>query len=151
MSELSNQITEDMKTAMRAKDADALTVIRGLKAAIKNAAIEQGGADTELDDAGVIAVVRKQLKQREESAATYDEAKRDDLASKERAEIIVLEKYLPTELGEDEVAGIIDAAIAETGATSRKEMGAVMQIVQEKVAGRADNKTISQVVMAKLS
>lgn len=150
MSELSQQITEDMKTAMRAKDTTALNTIRMLKSSIKNAAIEKGGADAELDDAEIATVIRKEVKKRQDSIEQYEAAGRDELADQEKAEIEVLNRYLPEPLSEEAIAEIVDAAIAEVGATSRKEMGQVMKIVQEKTAGRADGKTLSQAVMAKL-
>ncbi|MEM9017574.1 MAG: GatB/YqeY domain-containing protein [Verrucomicrobiota bacterium] len=151
MSELSQQITEDMKTAMREKNTIALSTIRMLKSAIKNAAIEKGGADAELDDPEVVAVIRKEVKKRQDSIEQYESAGRTELADQEKAEIDVLNGYLPEPLGESEIAEIVEAAIAEVGATTRKEMGQVMKIVQEKTAGRADGKTLSQAVMAKLS
>ncbi len=150
MSELSQQITEDMKTAMREKNAVALGAIRMLKSAIKNAAIEKGGADAELTDPEVVAVVRREVKKRQDSIEQYQSAGRAELAEQEEAEIGVLQAYLPEPLSESELTAIIDAAIAEVGATSRKEMGAVMKLVQDRTAGRADGKTLSQAVMAKL-
>ncbi|NRB75520.1 MAG: GatB/YqeY domain-containing protein [Verrucomicrobiales bacterium] len=150
MSELSQQITEDMKTAMREKNTVALNTVRMLKSAIKNAAIEKGGADAELTDTEVMAVVRKEVKKRQDSIEQYEAAGRDELADQEKAEIEVLNGYLPEPLSEEEIASIVEAAIAEVGATSRKEMGQVMKIVQEKTAGRADGKTLSQAVMSKL-
>jgi len=139
-----------MKTAMREKDNVALQTLRMLRSSIKNAAIESGGADAELDDAGVIAVIRKEVKKRQDSVEQYESAGREELAQKEKDEIAVLERYLPTPLGEDELAGMVDQAISETGASSRKDMGAVMKRLQELTEGRADGKTLSQAVMAKL-
>lgn len=150
MSELSQQITEDMKTAMREKNTVSLNTVRMLKSAIKNAAIEKGGADAELTDAEVMAVVRKEVKKRQDSIEHYEAAGRDELADQEKAEIEVLNGYLPEPLSSEEIVSIVEAAIAEVGATSRKEMGQVMKIVQEKTAGRADGKTLSQAVMSKL-
>lgn len=150
MSEISQQITEDMKTAMREKNTVALNTVRMLKSSIKNAAIEKGGADAELTDAEVMAVVRKEVKKRQDSIEQYEAAGRDELADQEKAEIEVLNGYLPEPLSSEEIASIVEAAIAEVGATSRKEMGQVMKIVQEKTAGRADGKTLSQAVMSKL-
>ena len=150
MSELTQQITEDMKTAMREKNTVALNTVRMLKSAIKNAAIEKGGADAELTDTEVMAVVRKEVKKRQDSIEQYEAAGRDELADQEKAEIEVLNGYLPEPLSEEEIASIVEAAVAEVGATSRKEMGQVMKIVQEKTAGRADGKTLSQAVMSKL-
>ncbi|MCF6312109.1 MAG: GatB/YqeY domain-containing protein [Verrucomicrobiales bacterium] len=151
MSELNQQIGEDLKDAMRAKDATSLMVLRALKSAIKYAAIEKGGADAELDEVEALAVIRKQIKQRQDSVEEYKKGGRDELVEKESAEIEVLEKYLPAALAEDEVNAMIDASIAEVGATSRKEMGTVMKVLQEKIAGRADNKSLSQGVMQRLS
>lgn len=151
MSELSEKITEDMKAAMRAKDTTALNTIRMLKSSIKNAAIEKGGADAELSDAEVSNVIRKEVKKRQDSIEQYESAGRPELAEKEKEEIEILNRYLPEPLSEAEIEKIVDEAIAETGATSRKEMGQVMKIVQEKTAGRADGKTLSQAVMAKLA
>lgn len=151
MSELSQQITEDMKTAMREKNSVALNTIRMLKSSIKNSAIEKGGADAELDDPEIIAVIRKEVKKRQDSIEQYESAGREDLAEKEKDEIVILETYLPQPLGEDEIGKIVDQAIAEVGATSRKEMGQVMKLVQERAGGRADGKTLSQAVMGKLS
>lgn len=151
MSELTQQIDADLKEAMRARDADALMVLRALKSAIKYAAIEKGGADAELEETEALAVIRKQIKQRQDSAEEYQKGGREELVSKERAEIVVLEKYLPAALGGEEVAAMVDAAVAEVGASSRKDMGAVMAVLQAKVAGRADNKTLSQEVMKRLA
>lgn len=151
MSELNQQIGDDLKDAMRAKDSVALMVLRALKSAIKYAAIEKGGADAELDEVEALAVIRKQIKQRQDSVEEYKKGGREELVEKENAEIAVLEKYLPAALSEEEVAAMIDAAVEEVGATSRKEMGAVMKNLQEKIAGRADNKTLSQEVMKRLS
>ena len=139
-----------MKTAMREKNTVALNTVRMLKSAIKNAAIEKGGANAELTDAEVMAVVRKEVKKRQDSIEQYEAAGRDELADQEKAEIKVLNGYLPEPLSSEEIVSIVEAAIAELGATSRKEMGQVMKIVQEKTAGRADGKTLSQAVMSKL-
>lgn len=139
-----------MKTAMREKNTITLNTVRMLKSSIKNAAIEKGGADAELTDAEVMAVVRKEVKKRQDSIEQYEAAGRDELADQEKVEIEVLNGYLSEPLSEEEITGIVEAAIAEVGATSRKEMGQVMKIVQEKTAGRADGKTLSQAVMSKL-
>jgi uncharacterized protein YqeY len=151
MSELSQQITEDMKTAMREKNTLALGTIRMLKSAIKNAAIEKGGASGELDDAEVITVIRREVKKRQDAIELYKAGGREELAEQEAAEMAVLNGYLPEPLSAEDLAKIIDTAIAEVGATSRKEMGQVMKLVQERTDGRADGKTLSQAVMAKLS
>lgn len=151
MSTLSNQVTEDIKNAMRAKDTVALTTLRALKSAIKNSAIEKGGADAELDDTEVTAVIRKQIKQRQDSITQYDQAGRSELSYKEKAEIEILEKYLPAALSQEEIEQAVAESIAETGATSKADMGQVMKAVQEKTGGRADGKTLSQAVQAKLA
>lgn len=150
MSDLSHQITEDMKTAMREKNTLALNTIRMLKSAIKNAAIEKGGASAELNDAETVAVIRKEVKKRQDSIEQFEKANRQDLADKEKDELVVLQGYLPQPLSAGEIAKLIDEAIAETGAASKKDMGQVMKLVQERAAGRADGKALSQAVMAKL-
>ena len=150
MSDLSQQLSDDLKTAMRDRDKVALGTIRMLKSSVKNAAIEKGGADAELDDAEISNVIRKEVKKRQDSIEQYEKADRPELADAEKAEIEVLQKYLPKPLDEAEIAKAVDEAIAEVGATSKKEMGQVMKLLQEKTGGRADGKTLSQAVMAKL-
>lgn len=151
MSDLSQQLTDDMKTAMREKDKVALSTIRMLKSSIKNVAIDKGGADAELNDSEIISVIRKEVKKRQDSIEQYNQAGREELAEVEQVEIGVLEKYLPKPLSDDEIETAVEEAIAEVGATSKKEMGQVMKVVQEKTAGRADGKTLSQAVMKRLS
>ena len=151
MATISDQLTEDLKTAMRAKDSVALTTLRAVKSAIKNAAIEKGGADAELDDGEAVNVIRKQIKQRQDSFEQFTKAGRAELAEKEQAEIAILERYLPAALSDEEVAAMVEAAIAETGASGRADMGKVMKILQAQAAGRVDGKTLSQAVMAKLA
>ena len=136
---------------MKSKDSLRLGVIRALKTAMTNAAIEKGGLGTVLDDTEATAIVRKQLKQRQDSAEQFTSAGRPELAAKENDEIAILEAYLPAQLSADEVIAIVEAAIAETGASSKADMGKVMKLVQEKVAGRADGKTISQEVAKRLA
>jgi len=148
---ISAQLSEDLKTAMKAKDTLALTTLRALKSAMKNAAIEKGGADAELDENETVNIIRKQLKQRVDSITQFESAGRDELAQKEKDEMVVLEKYLPAGLSPEEIAKIVEGAIEETGASTRADMGKVMKIVQEQVAGRADGKTLSQEVMKHLS
>lgn len=150
MSELSQQINEDMKTAMRERNTLALNVIRMLKASVKNAAIEKGGAGAELTDPEIVSVVRREVKKRQDSVEQYTSGGRAELAAQESAEIEILQGYLPAALSESELAAIIDTAISEIGAISRKDMGAVMKLVQERAAGRADGKQLSQAVMARL-
>lgn len=147
---ISQSLVEDMKTAMKAKDTVTLNVVRGLKSAIKYAAIEKHGADGELEDTDAILVVRKELKKRQDSVASYEAGGRPDLAETEKAEIAVLEKYLPAAMSEDDLVKLVESVIAETGATSKKEMGAVMKVLQERAAGRADNRALSQEVNKRL-
>ncbi len=150
MNSLSARIVEDMKTAMRAKDTVALNVVRALKSAIKYAAIEKHGADADLDDQDAIVVVRREIKKRQDSVASYESANRQDLADVEKAEIAVLEKYLPAAMNADDLIKLVETVIAETGATSKKDMGKVMKILQERTAGAADNKTLSTEVSKRL-
>lgn len=150
MSQISATITEDMKTAMRAKDTVTLNVVRALKSAIKYAAIEKHGAEGDLDDAEAIVVVRREIKKRQDSFSQYEQANRPELAEVEKAEIAVLEKYLPTAMSHDDLVKLIEAAIAELGATNKKDMGKVMKLVQERTEGRADNKAISSEVSSRL-
>lgn len=148
---LTQQISEDIKTAMKAKDTVALNVVRGLKSALKYAAIEKLGAEGELDDVEALAVVRKEIKKRQDSVASYEAANRADLAAVEKAEIAVLEKYLPAAMSAEEVVKLVESVIAETGATAKKEMGAVMKVLQERAGGRVDNRTLSTEVSKRLA
>ncbi len=151
MNSLSARIVEDMKSAMRAKDTVALNVVRALKSAIKYAAIEKLGADSDLDDQDAIIVVRREIKKRQDSLQSYESANRQDLADVEKAEIAVLEKYLPAAMDAGDLIKLIEAVIAETGATTKKDMGRVMKILQERTAGAADNKTLSAEVSKRLA
>jgi uncharacterized protein YqeY len=151
MSDLAARIPEDLKAAMKAKDAVTLNVLRALKTAMTNASIEKGHLSATLDDAEVSALIRKQIKQRQDSFEQFSKAGRDELAATEKAEMAVLEKYLPLALTAEEVAAIVDAAVTETGATSKADMGKVMKLVQERAAGRADGKTLSQEVAKRLA
>jgi len=150
MSTFATRLTEDMKTAMRAKDTVSLNVVRNLKSAMKYAAIEKLGADGELDDVEAIAVVRREMKKMQDSADGAEKAGRPEAVEAARAEIAVLERYLPTAMSGDELEALVEAVIAEVGATSKKEMGAVMKLLQERVAGRADNKAVSAAVAKRL-
>ena len=145
------QVDHDLKEAMKAREADRLSVLRMLKAAIKNAAIEKGGQAGVLDDAEATAVIRKQVKQRQDSIATFEKGHRPELAAREQAEIVTLQKYLPQALGAEELGRLVDEAIAEVGATGKAQMGAVMKALGPKVAGRADGKTLSQEVQRRLA
>ena len=151
MSETANKISEDIKTAMRAKDSLALNALRALKSALTNAAIEKGGLGTELEESESLAVIRKQIKQRQDSIEQFEKAGRPELAVSEKAEIEVLSKYLPAALSEDEISAIVDQAISDTGASSKADMGKAMKRAQELSEGRADGKLLSQSVMKRLS
>ncbi len=148
---LSAQLTEDIKTAMKAKDTVALNTVRSLKSALKYAAIEKHGADGELDDNDAIAVIRREIKKRQDSVTQYEAANRLELAATEKAEIAVLEKYLPASLSAEELEKLVADAIAETGAATKKDMGKVMKLLQERAAGRVDGKTLSAEVNKRLS
>lgn len=144
------QIDQDLKEAMKAKDAERLGVIRMLKAALKNASIEKGGMSFELDDASAIAIVRKELKKRQDSVEGFEKGNRPDLAAKEKSEAAILSKYLPQPLTTDEITALVATAIQEAGATSKAQMGAVMKIATERAAGRADGRALSAAVGAQL-
>ncbi len=136
---------------MRARDAEKLGVLRMLKSAIKNAAIEKGGASAELDDSEAAQVIRKQVKQRQDSIESFEKGGRAELAEKEKSQLAILNTYLPAAMDGEELARLVREAIAEVGATSRAQMGAVMKALGPKVAGRADGKTLSQEVQRQLA
>ncbi len=148
---LPERIDSDLKEAMRAKDAGKLGVLRMLKSAIKYSAIEKAGADGQLDDVEATQVIRKQVKQRQDSIEQFEKGGRPELAAKEKDELAILSTYLPQAMSADEMARAVREAIAETGATSRAQMGAVMKVLQTKLAGRADGKTLSQEVQRQLA
>ena len=150
MSPFNEKLANDLKDAMRAKDTVAMSSLRALKSAIKYAAVEKIGADGELSDTDALAVVRKQLKQRRDSVEQFTAGNRADLADKELAEIAILERYLPAAMSDAEVQQLVDTVIAELGATGKQQMGQVMKVLQERSAGRADGKALSQAVAAKL-
>ena len=145
------QIDSDLKDAMRAKDAPRLGVLRMLKSALKYGAIDKSGADAELNDADAVQVIRKQVKQRQDSIESFEKGGRAELAEKEKAELAILNSYLPQGLSADELVKVVRETIAEVGATSKAQMGAVMKALQPKVAGRADGKTLSAEVQKQLS
>ncbi|MBB5033443.1 GatB/YqeY domain-containing protein [Prosthecobacter vanneervenii] len=145
------QISEDLKNAMRAKDTVALNVIRNLKSALKYAAIEKLGAEGELGDTDALAVVRKEIKKLQDSVDGAEKAGRPEAVAAARAEIAVLEKYLPAAMSAEDLGKLVEAVIAELGATSKKDMGGVMKALQERVAGRADSKSISTEVAKRLA
>jgi uncharacterized protein YqeY len=145
---LKQQLTDDMKTAMRAGDKHRLSVIRLMLAAIKQREVDERVEQT---DAMVLATLEKMLKQRRDSVSQFDAANRDDLAAIERAEMVVIEAYLPAKLNEAEIDALIEAAIAETGASSPRDMGKVVAAVKGKADGRADMAVVSGKIKARLA
>ena len=148
MPTLKERITEDMKAAMRAKEAERLGAIRMLTAAIKQKEVDERA---ELDDAGVVAIVDKLLKQRKDSIEAFQKAGRQDLADKEQAEAAVLQAYLPARLSADEVAAEVKAIVAEVGASGPGDMGKVMGAAKQRLAGKADMGQVSAAVKAALA
>ena len=140
------KIDSDIKDAMRARAAERLGVLRMLKSALKATAIDKGIADEAIDDATALAVMRKEMKKRQDSIESFDKGGRPELAAKERAEAEILAAYLPKPLTPDEVEALVKAVIAETGAVSKAQMGAVMKLATERAAGRADGRALSSVV-----
>ena len=145
---LKQQLTDDMKAAMKAGEKDRLAVIRLINAAIKQREVDER---IELDDAAVIAAMEKMVKQRKDSVSQFDAAGREDLSAVERAEIVVIEKYLPAKLGEAEILAAIDAAMAETGASGPADMGKLMGALKPKLAGQADMGLVSALVKKKFA
>lgn len=146
---LTNQINNDLKEAMKAKDKDTLTALRAIKSQLLLAATEAGAGETS-DEAG-IKMLQKLVKQRKDSAELYQSQGREDLAGPELAEAAIIEKYLPKQLSEDELKPIIQAIVDRVGATSMKDMGKVMGMASKELAGKADGKAISSVVKGLLS
>ena len=147
MTTLKNQITDVLKATMRAKEMGKLTVIRGLQAAIKQIEVDER---IELDDTQVLAVIEKQIKQRKESVKAFLGANREDLASKEQAELEILSQFLPEAMSEEELDSLIAQTIDAQGATSMKDMGKVMNSLRPIIAGRADPAQVSAKIKAKL-
>lgn len=148
MSTLKERIQSELADAMRQRDETRKSTFRMLIAAVKNAEIEHRG---ELDDPAVIAVIQKQAKQRRESIAEFQKANRQDLVDKEAAELAILEEYLPRQAGRDEIEAAARAIIAETGATSAREIGKVMPVIMKQFAGQADGRLINEVVRGLLA
>ena len=148
MSSLKNQITEDMKSAMKAGEKDRLKVVRLILAAIKQVEVDKRIV---LDDAAVLAVIDKMVKQRRDSVDQFEKGNREDLAAIERAEIVVLEDYLPEQLSADELAAMVDEVIAATGAEGIRDMGKVMGQIKARAAGRADMGAVSATVKERLN
>jgi uncharacterized protein len=145
---LKERITEDMKAAMRAKDAERLGTIRLLMAAMKQKEVDER---IELDDPAVIGIVDKLIKQRKDSMEAFEKAARKDLADKEAAEIVVLQAYLPARLSAEEIAGQVKAIVAELGAKGPGDMGKVMGAAKARLAGKADMSQVSAAVKAALA
>ena len=148
---LQQRVDSDLKEAMRAKDATKLGVLRMLKSALKYAAIAKSGAEAELSDAETVQVIRKQAKQRQDSIESFEKGGRAELADKEKEELAILNAYLPQGMSPDELAKVVHETIAELGATSKAQMGAVMKAMQAKVGGRVDGRTLSTEVQKQLS
>lgn len=145
---LKTQLTEDMKTAMRAKDQVSLSTIRLINAAIKQFEVDER---TEADDAKVISILTKMVKQRKDSAKIYTEAGRQDLADKENAEIEILNRYLPQMMSAEEIKTVVEAAITETGASGMADMGKVMGVLKTRLAGKADMGEVNRILKAALT
>jgi len=145
---LKDNIQEDVKAAMRSKDKERLQTLRLITAAIKQKEVDER---IELDDAAILTVLEKMLKQRKDSIEQFGKAGRDDLIAKEEAEVVVIQEYMPEQMSEAEIAAIVDAAVASTGAESMKDMGKVMGQVKPQVAGKADMSVVSKLVKDKLS
>ena len=145
---LKQQLTDDMKAAMKAGEKDRLGVIRLINAAIKQKEVDER---VELDDAAVLAVLDRMVKQRKDSVTQYEAAAREDLAAVERAEIVVIERYLPAKLDEASILAAIDAAIAQTGASTPADMGKLMGVLKPQLAGQADMGQVSALVKRRLA
>jgi uncharacterized protein len=148
---LQERLDSDLKEAMRARDNRKLGVLRMLKSALKYAAIAKSGTEADLSDAEASQVIRKQIKQRQDSIESFEKGGRAELANKEKEELSILNAYLPQPMSADELAKVVRETIAEVGATSKAQMGAVMKALQAKVAARADGKTLSVEVTRQLS
>ena len=145
---LRERLNEDIKTAMKARDQARLDTLRLLSAAVKQREVDER---ITIDDAGLVAIVEKEIKKRRESIAQYEKAQRQELADKEKFEISVIEGYLPKQMSEAEVKAIIDDAVASTGAKGAADMGKVMGVVKPKLAGKADMGKVSALVKARLT
>ena len=145
---LRNQLNEDIKSAMKARETERLNALRLMLAAVKQREVDER---ITLDDAGVVSVVEKMIKQRKDSIAQYEKAARQDLADKEKYEISVLEAYLPQQMSQAEIDAAVAEAIASTGAKGAADMGKVMGVLKPKLAGRADMGKVSALVKSKLA
>ncbi|PJK07832.1 glutamyl-tRNA amidotransferase [Lysobacteraceae bacterium NML08-0793] len=145
---LKTRLVDDMKAAMKSGDKARLAVIRLINAAIKQKEVDER---VELDDAAVLAVLEKMVKQRRDSISQYEAAKREDLAQVERDELVIIDAYLPEKLGEAEINAAIEAAIAQTGAASPADMGKLMGVLKPQLAGQADMGLVSKLIKARLA
>ena len=145
---LKQRLTDDMKTAMKAGEKERLGTIRLVNAAIKQKEVDER---VEMDDTLVLAILEKMMKQRKDSVSQYEGAGREDLAAVERAEMAIIEQYLPAKLGEAEVLAAIDAVIADTGASGPADMGKVMGAIKAKLAGQADMGEVSKLIKQRLT
>lgn len=148
---LKEKLIDDLKAAMLAKNEQKLSVVRMLKSAIQYYEINKGGAGYEATDEDVIEVVGREIKKRRESIELYEKGGRQELADKEKAEMEILQSYLPEQLSEEEIRSLVEEALSVTGATEMKDMGKVMGVLMPKVKGKADNSVISSLVREKLS
>jgi len=148
VSELKLRITDDMKSAMKAKDKDALTAVRMIVGAIKQREVDER---IELDDAQVLAVIQKMVKQRKDSISQFKDAGRNDLVEIEEAELVIINNYMPAQLSEAEIATAVDKAIADSGASSMQDMGKLMGVLKGQLDGKADMGAISALIRSKLS
>ena len=147
---LLERVDADLKEAMRAREATRLGVLRMLKSALKYAAIEKAGAETEMSETESVQVIRKQVKQRQDSIESFEKGGRPELAAKEKEELNVLNSYLPQQMSAEEVSRAVRDTIAELQATTKAQMGAVMKAVQARIGGRVDGRTLSQEVQKQL-
>ncbi len=148
MSELKKRITDDMKSAMKAKDKQALKAVRMILEAIKQKEIDER---IELDDVQVMTVIQKMVKQRKDSISQFSDAGRSDLVEIEEAELETINNYMPEQLSDEEVASVVDKAINDSGANSMKDMGKLMGILKSQLQGKADMSLVSQLIKSRLS
>ena len=148
MSELKQRITEDMVSAMKAKDTQALKAIRMILGAIKQKEVDER---IELDDVAISGVIQKMIKQRKDSISQFNQAGRDDLVAVEEAELAIINNYMPEQMSEAQITQAVEAAISSTGASSMQDMGKLMGMLKGQLAGKADMGQVSQVIKAKLS
>jgi len=148
MSELKARVINDMKSAMKAKDKDALRAVRMILGAIKQKEVDDR---IELDDTQVLAVIQKMVKQRKDSISQFKDAGRTDLVEVEEAELVIINNYMPAQLSEAEIATAVDRAIADTGASSMQDMGKLMGVLKGQLGGKADMGTVSALIRSKLS